>query len=145
MARAHYMDRAVALSLASGGCVKFDLKAHDDCLHRALTGVTNAGTLRNFARAASRFRERPDPPLVVASTLLIPDYVDPGEVAEIARFIARLNPGIPYVLLGFGPAFLFPDLPRTSERHVAEAVAAARAAGLTSVHVGNRHLLSRDY
>ena len=139
------MARALALSLGTGGCVKFDLKAHDDNLYRALTGASNCQTLENFGRAAARFDERPDPPLVVASTLLVPGYVDSEEVGHIARFIADLNPAIPYALLGFAPQFLFPDLPRTSVRHAEEAEAAARAAGLRTVRVGNRHLLSRDY
>jgi len=139
------MDRALALSLATGGCVKFDLKAYDDNLHRTLTGASNALTLSNFARAAARFDERPDPPPVVASTLLVPGYVDAEEVGRIARFIADLDPCIPYALLGFAPHFLFPDLPRTSVRHAEEAEDAARAAGLVNVRIGNRHLLSRDY
>jgi pyruvate formate lyase activating enzyme len=139
------MDRAFDLSLRTGGCVKFDLKAHDDNVHRALTGTSNRRTLENFARAAARFDERPIPPSVIASTLLVPGYVDAEEVGCIARFIADLNAAIPYVLLGFGPHFLFPDLPRTSVRHAEEAEAAARAAGLHTVRVGNRHLLSRDY
>jgi len=42
-------------------------------------------------------------------------------------------------------AFVFPDLPRTSVRHAEETVAAARAAGLHTVRIGNRHLLSREY
>jgi hypothetical protein len=37
------------------------------------------------------------------------------------------------------------DLPRTSGRHMREAELAARSAGLTNVHIGNRHLLSDDY
>ena len=139
------MDRALARSLSSGGCVKFDLKAHDENLHQALTGASNRQTIENFARAAKRFEERPTPPPVVASTLLVPGYVDPEEVGHIARFIAGLNPAIPYVLLGFAPHFLFPDLPCTSVRHADEAEAAARAAGLRTVRIGNRHLLSRDY
>ncbi len=139
------MDRALDLSLATGGCVKFDLKAHDDALHRALTGASNRYTLKNFARAAARFDERPDPPPVVASTLLVPGYVDVEEIARIARFIAELNPAIPYALLGFAPHFLFPDLPRTSVRHAEESEEAARAAGLQRVRIGNRHLLSRAY
>jgi pyruvate formate lyase activating enzyme len=139
------MDRAVEMSLCTGGCVKFDLKAHDDNLHRVLTGVSNRRTLDNLARAAARFDERPGRPLVVASTLLVPGYVDPEEVARIAGFIAGLNPMIPLVLLGFAPTFLMPDLPPTSVRHAEEAEAAALAAGLRTVRVGNRHLLSRDY
>ena len=139
------MDRAMDVSLASGGCVKFDLKAHDEYLHRAVTGVGNERILEYFARAASRFEERTAPPPVVASTLLVPGYIDAEEVGRIARFIADLNPEIPCVLQGFGPSFLLPDLPRMSVHHADEAAAAARAAGLRTVHVGNRHLLSCEY
>lgn len=139
------MDRALDLSLSTGGCVKFDLKAHDDNLHRVLTGASNCQTLENFGRAAARFDERPTPPPIVASTLLVPGYVDAKEVGRIASFIADLNPAIPYALLGFAPQFLFPDLPRTSVRHAEQAQAAAHAAGLHTVRIGNRHLLSRDY
>ena len=138
------MDRAVGLSLESGGTVKFDLKAFDERLHVALTGSSNGRALDNFRRAAGRFRERPDPPLVIASTLLVPGYVTPEEVGRIARWIAGIDPHIPYALLGFAPHFYVPDLPRTSVRHAEAALEAARAAGLTRVHVGNRHLLSRD-
>lgn len=139
------MDRAVDLALESGGTVKFDLKAFTPQLHQALTGADNQRTLENFAHAASRIRERPDPPLLVASTLLVPGYVDAEEVGRIARFIADLDPTIPYALLAFGPHFLMPDLPPTSVRHAEEAVGAAHDAGLTRVRVGNRHLLSRAY
>ena len=139
------LDRAVEISLASGGCIKFDLKAYDEVLHTILTGGSNRQTLDNFARAARRFDERTDPPLVVASTLLVPGYVDAEEVGRIARFIANLNPGIPCALLAFAPHFYMPDLPRTSVRHAREAERAARAAGLLDVRIGNRHLLSDDY
>jgi pyruvate formate lyase activating enzyme len=139
------LDQAVDLSLRTGGCIKFDLKALDGNLHWALTGASNARTLENFRRAAARIPERPDPPLLVASTLLVPGYVDAAEVGRIARFIAALDPAIPYALLCFYPHFYVPDLPRTSVRHAEEAEAAARAAGLTRVRIGNRHLLARDY
>jgi pyruvate formate lyase activating enzyme len=139
------LDRAVKLSLESGGCVKFDLKAFDERLHRALTGVPNQRTLENFSRAASVAPQRPDPPLVVASTLLVPGYVDTEEVRRIATFIASINPDIPYALLGFHPSFYLADLPLTSVRHAQDAERAARAAGLTNVRIANRHLLSRSY
>lgn len=139
------LDQAVQLSLETGGCVKFDLKAWDENLHLALTGVSNRRTLENFARAAAHIPQRRSPPLLVASTLLVPGYVDVEEVRHIAAFIASLDPTIPYSLLGFFPHFYIHDLPRTSVRHAEEAVQAARDAGLTNVHIGNRHLLSRVY
>lgn len=139
------MRRAVEYSFQTGGLVKFDLKAYDETLHTALTGVPNQRTLENFAHAAGRFSERPKLPLVMASTLLVPGYVDAQEVGRIAAFIASFDVNIPYALLGFGPSFYMSDLPRTSVSHAEESAAAARAAGLKNVRIGNRHLLSRAY
>lgn len=135
------LDAALQYSLNTGGCVKFDLKAYHEELHLALTGVSNQRTLQNFARAARRFDERPELPLVVASTLLVPGYVEPDEVGKIAGFIAALNLQIPYALLAFAPNFYLHDLPCTSVNHALEAEAAARAAGLVNVRIRNRHLL----
>jgi pyruvate formate lyase activating enzyme len=141
MMHAKLLDAAVRYSLATGGCLKFDLKAFDEEVHLALTGVSNQRTLENFARAARRFDERSEPPLIVASTLLVPGYIEADQVARIANFIASLNVHIPYALLGFAPSFYLHDLPCTSVQHALEAEAAARAAGLVNVRIGNRHLL----
>ncbi len=141
------LDQALELSLATGGCLKFDLKAFDDRIHRALTGVSNRQTLDNFSRAAARFDERgPNgAPPVLASTLLVPGYVGPGEVGRIARFIADVEPRTPFALLAFAPHFYMSDLPTTSVGHAEEATAAARSAGLLDVRAGNLHLLSCAY
>jgi pyruvate formate lyase activating enzyme len=139
------LDRALDLSLESGGSVKFDLKAASEPLHVALTGASNRRSLENFARAAARFGERPEPAPLLASTLLVPGYVDVGEVGRIAAFVAGLDARIPYSLLGFAPQFLMCDLPPTSRRHADAALRAARGAGLTRVRIGNRHLLGPDY
>jgi pyruvate formate lyase activating enzyme len=139
------LDSAVQLSLETGGCIKFDLKARTESLHIALTGWSNRRTLENFTRAAARFRERPEPAPVIASTLLVPGYVDAGEVGRIAEFIAEHDPEIPYALLGFGPNYLMRDLPRTSAGHAEEARQAALDAGLQNVRIGNVHLLGPDY
>jgi pyruvate formate lyase activating enzyme len=144
-ANSKLLNRALQLSIESGGCVKFDLKAFDENLHQALTGGTNRRTMENFTRAASRFEERPSRPLLIASTLLVPGYVDAQEVGRIARFIADANPAIPYALLAFHPHFEMADLPRTSIGHGQAALTAARAAGLTNVRLGNVHLLSDAY
>jgi pyruvate formate lyase activating enzyme len=138
------LDAAVTLSVRTGGCIKFDLKAYDEDVHRALTGVTNRRTLENFARAARRIPERPDPPLVIACTLLVPGYVDAGQVARIAERIASIDPEIPYSLLAFAPHFCMGDLPHTSREHAEEAEHAARRTGLRNVRVGNQHLLGRE-
>jgi pyruvate formate lyase activating enzyme len=139
------LEQMVELSLQTGGCIKFDLKAWDDNLHRALTGSGNQRTLENFQRVASHLHRRPEPPLLVTSTLLVPGYIDTEEVRQLATFIASLNPSVPYSLLGFHPHFYMHDLPRTSVRHAEDSLAAAQEAGLLNVRIGNRHLLSRSY
>lgn len=139
-----YLDRMVDLSLESGGCVKFDLKARDENLHFALTGVTNRQTFKNFKRAAARIHQRPEPPLLIASTCLVTGYVDEKEVERIARFIAAVDPHIPYSLLGFSPEFVMSDLPPTPRSLADRCLKAARKAGLTRVRLGNTHLLTDD-
>ncbi len=139
------LEEMAQLSLESGGCIKFDLKAFDEGLNLALCGVSNRQTLKNFRWLADLASERPNPPLLVASTLLVPGYIDREEVSKIAGFIASLNPTIPYSLLAFYPCFLMDDLPRTSRRHAEEALQAAKEAGLERVRIGNIHLLSDEY
>ena len=135
------LNAAVEYSVRTGGCIKFDLKAFDEEVQLALTGVSNRRTKENFSRAAQRITERPELPLVIASTLLVPGYIDVDQVSKIAGFIASINPEIPHALLAFAPSFYMCDLPCTSARQAQEAQAAARRAGLVNVRIGNRHLL----
>lgn len=131
------------VSAKSGGMLKFDLKALDPNIHLALTGVSNRQTLQNFALVARRNREE-GKDVVAASTLLVPGYVPPGEVADIAHFIASLDPNIPYTLLAFTPNCFFHDLPSTTKRHASEALEACRRAGLQRVKVENVFILGAD-
>jgi pyruvate formate lyase activating enzyme len=140
-----YLEQMIEIALKSGGCIKFDLKAWDDNLHLALCGVSNKKTLENFKFLASFSKERKSPPLVIASTLLVPGYIDEKEIKNIAQFIANLNPEIPYSLLGFYPQFYFNDLPTTSLRHSEKCLEIALKDGLKKVRIGNRHLLRAGY
>ncbi len=136
------LKKVVELSLISGGCIKFDLKAWNEDLHIALTGVSNKKILDNFTFVSQFIKERPEVPLLVASTLLVPGYVDEKEVENIAKFIASLNPEIPYRLLAFYPHFYMKDLPLTSKELAYRCYEIAKKAGLKRVSIGNIHLLS---
>ena len=125
-----YLMQMAELSLRSGGCIKFDLKAWDEGVHYALCGVTNKKTLANFGALAGWIDKRRDPPFLIASTLLVPGYVDKEEVAAVARFLSSLNPEIPYSLLAFYPHFYLKDLPNTSWAHAVSCQVAAEEAGL---------------
>ena len=136
------LHQMMELAVTSGGCVKFDLKAWDNNLHLALTGVENKRALDNFSRAATYINRRRIPPVLIANTLLVPGYIDADEVAAIASFIANLDPEIPYSLLAFHPQFYMADLPLTSKKRANQCRVAAKAAGLSNVRIGNLHLLT---
>jgi pyruvate formate lyase activating enzyme len=136
-----WLKPLLASSLESGGVIKFDLKAFSEEIHLALCGVSNSQTLQNFAALARHLGERPEVPLLCASTLMVPGYVDLEEIHGLARLIASLNPDIPYSLLGFHPHFYLNDLPVTSREFALQAEMVAREAGVKRVHLGNLHLL----
>jgi len=133
--------QAAELSLESGGIVKFDLKAWSEKLSLALCGVPTRPSFENFRMVAEELLPAAGYPLLTATTLLVPGYVDEEEVRKIAGFIAGLSPEIPYSLLVFYPAYCLSDLPVTPLEQAIRCYRAAVGAGLRHVHVGNLHLL----
>jgi len=136
-----WLEPMARISMETGGCVKVDLKAWNPRIHRALCGCDNRRVLENFARLAEWVPLRPDPPLLIASTVMVPGFVEEEEVAGLASFIARLNPDIPYALLAFAPQFFMEDFPCTSRAQADACMAAARRAGLRRVRLGNVHFV----
>lgn len=124
------------ISFESNGIIKFDLKYFNEKLSLALSGVSNKRSFENFKTLAKMNSKQ-----IVASTLLIPGYVDEKAVSKIAKFIARLDKSLPYALLAFYPCFKFSDLPTTSWNQDQACFKAAKDAGLKRVRLGNVHLL----
>jgi pyruvate formate lyase activating enzyme len=136
------LDDMTELSLSTGGCIKFDLKAWDDNLHMALTGNTNKRTLENFSRVGKKIGPRAIPTLLIANTLLVPGYIDEIEIKNIARFIASIDSDIPYSMLAFYPHFYMSDMPLTKKVFAERCLAVAKEEGLKNVRIGNVHLLA---
>lgn len=136
------LKKAAELSFNSGGCIKIDLKCFNQNLHTALCGVSSQQTLQNFKKLGEYISRRPEIPFLIASTLLIPGYIDIEEIEKIANFIKEINPEIPYSLLGFYPDYYMDDLPVTSKIHARRCLDTALNAGLKNVHIGNVNLLS---
>jgi pyruvate formate lyase activating enzyme len=134
------VKRAADISRKSSGIVKFDLKAFDPNLSIALSGVPNSRAYENFELIAEEFYEKSAPPILTATTLLVPFYVDDKEVENIASFIAGINPDIPYSLLVFHPDFYMRDMPITPREQVQRCYDAARR-HLKNVNIGNKQLL----
>jgi pyruvate formate lyase activating enzyme len=136
------VEKAAELSLKSGGNIKFDLKAWNPNIHEALTSVKNDVVLKNFELVGKKyFTQRQDLPVLTATTLLVPGYIDEVEVENIAKFIASVNKDIPYSLLGFYPHFWFSDLPLTTLKQAEKCFNVAKK-HLNNVNIGNKHLLS---
>lgn len=140
-----FLRKMVDVSLKSGGIIKFDIKAWTPSVYKALTGADIRPVIENFETVARYIDERPEVPLLTASTLLVPGYVDVEEVEGIAEFIASLDPEIPYTLLAFHPDYMMTDLPPTSIFHAKEALEAAKRAGLKRLSIGNAWLLGGYY
>ncbi len=147
------MREMARLSLISGGIVKIDWKAWNPGVYEALTGVNGERAIKRLVEntdlIARIARERPDPPLLVVSILLVPGYVDAEEVRGIASYVSSLsnkyNVNIPIVLLAFHPDYLMKDLPPTSIHHMDEAIKIVREAGIKEIYVGNEWLLGAYY
>jgi pyruvate formate lyase activating enzyme len=130
------LEEIAKISFESNGIIKFDLKFFDEKLSIAISGVSNKRAFENFENLA-----KIDSKKLVASTLLIPGYVDENEVFKIANFISSIDPEIPYNLLAFYPCFKFSDLPTTSFEQAQICFETAKKAGLKNVRIGNIHLL----
>ena len=132
---------AAEMSLKNGGNLKFDLKAWSEEVNLALCGVSNKPTLGTFKLIGERFFDRrTEPPILTASTLLVPGYVEAQEVGRLSAFIAGVNPEIPYTLLAFSPEYVMDDLPTTSHKQANQCYEAAKK-HLKHVRIGNLNLL----
>lgn len=137
----YWLSKIAEISLSSGGGIKFDLKAYSENLNFALSGVSNKPTFENFKKLASFHKKRKDPPFLRASTLLVPHYIDEKEIDKISKFIAKIDPSIPYTLLAFYPHYLMKDLGFTKREFALKAKEIAQRNGLKRVKIGNIHLL----
>lgn len=136
------LDEMIEISMSTGGSIKFDLKAWDENLHSALTGITNERTKDNFIYAGEHMKTRTVPPPLLANTLLVPGYIDEEEIRNIAKFIAAINTDIPYSMLAYYPHFYMHDLPLTQKTFADRCLDIAREEGLRNVRIGNKHLLA---
>ena len=135
------VKRAAELAYKSGGNLKFDLKCWSEELSLALCGVSNRAAFDNLKMVAEEFKPlRVSPPLITATTLLVPGYVDEYEVEQISSFLAEIDPQIPYSLLVFHPDYMLTDLPVTGVTQVEKCLQAAKR-HLKRVNVGNIELL----
>ncbi|MHA1632021.1 MAG: radical SAM protein [Candidatus Freyarchaeota archaeon] len=113
--------------------VCISIRAYNDYVHRFYTGRTNRPVLDNFKLVSESGIE------VMAESILIPGLVELDEIERIARFIADIDPSIPYRIDGFMP---FGNVPwhSPSPEEVVKAVQVAKRylENVHCVHKGMR-------
>jgi pyruvate formate lyase activating enzyme len=111
---------------------KVDLKSFDDRRYRSLGGV-----LDNVLRTLENLVEHGF--WVEVVTLVTPAFNDgDDELRSIARFLAGLDPQIPWHVTGFMPQYRMEETPPTPVSTLARAREIGQAEGLHFVYVGNR-------
>ena len=98
------------------------LKAYSDKIHKEYTGVSNSRVLDHFGRIYDQGIT------VTANTVFIPNLIDADEVENIARFIAEVDPQIPFHIIGYMPVQGMPwrspdqremkDVKQTAEKYL---------------------------
>lgn len=72
---------------------------------------------------------------------VVPGYIDENEVRHIARFIASINPDIPYSMLAFYPHFYMSYMPLTPKVLAEGCRRVVQEEGLKNMRIGNVHFL----
>ncbi|MEM3571892.1 MAG: radical SAM protein [Candidatus Bathyarchaeia archaeon] len=73
------------------------IKSYDDNIHQFYTGRSNEPVLNNFKILNKSWIE------LTAESILIPGLIEDDEIERIAKFIASINPSIPYRIDAFIP------------------------------------------
>ncbi|MCX6357831.1 MAG: AmmeMemoRadiSam system radical SAM enzyme [Candidatus Aureabacteria bacterium] len=109
-----------------------DLKGFDEERHRKRTG----GGLEPVKRNIKLMREMGI--WVEVTTLVIPTENDSSEeLRAIAEHLVSVDPGVPWHVSAFHPAYRMTNLPPTPRATIERAVKIGRAAGLRYVYGGN--------
>ncbi|MCC6013994.1 MAG: radical SAM protein [Candidatus Verstraetearchaeota archaeon] len=108
-----------------------DIKAYDDKIHRALTGVSNEWILKLPEEITDR-----DFTLEV-STVYIPGWVEEDQISKIASLLAQIDPLIPYTIIAFIPEYKLSYIPPPTFYQMLKAFEVAKNAGLKNVRLGN--------
>lgn len=75
--------------------VEVGIKAITDSLHIDYTGISNTTVLENTKKIYEAGKD------LLVESVLIPGYIDSGEVERVAKFVADIDENIPFVVLPY--------------------------------------------
>jgi pyruvate formate lyase activating enzyme len=109
-----------------------DLKSFSDRYYRRVCGATLPPVLDTIRELRRRGV------WVEVTTLLVTGHNDaPAELAALARFLASVDPDMPWHVSAFHPAYRMLEVPPTPAATVRHALELGRDAGLRYVYAGN--------
>lgn len=123
---------ALALLAATLHAANVDLKSFSDRYYRKVCGATLAPVLASIRelRALGIWVE--------VTTLLVPGHNDTdAELRALTRWLASVDPDMPWHVSAFFPAYRMTEVPPTPPEALDRAVRIGRQAGLRYVYTGN--------
>lgn len=109
-----------------------DLKSFDETTYRKVCG----GKLEPVKESIQRMKEMGI--WVEVTTLIVPTHNDSEtELRQIAEYILRVDPGIPWHVSAFYPQYKMTHLPPTSPSIIHRAVEIGKETGLRYIYSGN--------
>lgn len=114
-----------------------DIKAHDDAIHRKLTGCSNGRILRLPHEMMKRGF------VLEVLSLFIPGWVETGQLEKIARILVEVGSEIPYTILAFFPEYQLTHVPPPNLNQMIEAYTRVKETGLKNVRLGNVGVFAR--
>lgn len=114
-----------------------DIKAFDEKVHRWLTGCSNRWILKLPDEILRRGF------VLEVLSLYIPGLVETNQLKQIAELLASACKDIPFTILAFFPAYKMAKFRAPNTEEMIDAYAAAGAAGLKNVHLGNLGVFAR--
>ncbi|MBN2231314.1 MAG: AmmeMemoRadiSam system radical SAM enzyme [Deltaproteobacteria bacterium] len=113
--------------------INIDIKAFTEKFYRDVCGARLAPVLETVERLHTAGV------WIEVTTLIIPGYNDdPGELRQIAAFIAGISVDMPWHVTGFYPCYKLTDAPPTPVATLRQAQEIGLEAGLHYVYEGNR-------
>ena len=109
--------------------ITYDLKAHQDETHLALTGAYATPVLRNAEFIARHARVKLWEYRIVA----IPK-INEAEIRPLAEFVASIDPTLPVCFLAFRPNFVLENFPGATRALMDRCVEIAEQAGLKNAY-----------
>lgn len=129
-----YMSKSVRVKLAPlTTAINIDLKSFSELFYNKVCNAKLGPVLDNILG----FKDLGV--WVEVTTLIIPGYNDsPEELAQIASFLASIDPALPWHVTGFYPSYRMSAVPPTSADVLFQARAIGLDNGLLHVYTGNR-------